>query len=166
MWEQVVQSGGGLVYYRDMDTPKFLLIKRRALSGKIERVAPKWKLQAGEKLEHAVLREVSEEAGIPINQMHMKQQIGKTELRNTENIKGYMNKDVTYFLIEYLWDSSAVHIAEVEGYIGVYKRATIKDILQLIYYANLRELFRTAYQSLLYQSKKNTIKEWFMNMLN
>jgi 8-oxo-dGTP pyrophosphatase MutT (NUDIX family) len=137
-----------LVYYRDEEGPRFLLIKRRALSCKIERVAPKGKVQKGEKIEDAVLREVSEEAGIPINQMSIKQKIGKTELRNTEMVKGYMNKDVTYFMIEYKGDPTAVHIQDGEGYLGVYKWATIQDVLKLIYYSNLRELIRTAYQLL------------------
>lgn len=114
MPQNIIQSAGGFIYYRDDDGPKFLLIKRRAMSHKIERVAPKGKIQKGEKIQDAVLREVSEEAGIPINQMKIRQKVGKTELRNTENIKGYMNKDVTYFLIQYKGDPGAVHVAEVE----------------------------------------------------
>jgi len=52
-----------------------LLIKRHALSGKIERVAPKGKIQGSEETTKAALREVSEETGIPINQMKIKQQL-------------------------------------------------------------------------------------------
>ena len=64
-----------------------MLIKRLAVSKKIERVAPKGKVQAGETTQNAALREVSEEAGIPINQLKLKQQLGTTQLRNVENIK-------------------------------------------------------------------------------
>ena len=135
------------------------------MSHKIERVAPKGKIQKGEKIQDAVLREVSEEAGIPINQMKIRQKVGKTELRNTENIKGYMNKDVTYFLIQYKGDPGAVHVAEVEWYLGIYKWATIEDILNLVYYSNLRELFRTAYKILQEQWRKNAIKEDFISRL-
>lgn len=46
----IVQSAGGIVYYLWTDgEPKYLLIKRHALSGKIEWVAPKGKIQKGEK---------------------------------------------------------------------------------------------------------------------
>lgn len=58
----IVQSAGGIVYYIAPDgEPRFLIIKRHALSGKVERVAPKGKIQKGEKTEEAALREVSEE---------------------------------------------------------------------------------------------------------
>ena len=73
---EIVQSAGGILYYLDNDgEPKFLIIKRHALSGKIERVAPKGKVQEGEKIEETALREVSEECGIPINLLKIKQQI-------------------------------------------------------------------------------------------
>jgi hypothetical protein len=39
---KLVKSAGGIIYYRDdNDDVRFLLIKRHALSGKIEWVAPK-----------------------------------------------------------------------------------------------------------------------------
>ncbi|MEI8009261.1 MAG: NUDIX domain-containing protein [bacterium] len=50
-------------------------MKRHALSGKIERVAPKGKIQGNEDIQKTALREVSEETGIPINQMRIKQQL-------------------------------------------------------------------------------------------
>lgn len=73
---EVVQSAGGIVYYLAPDgEPRYLLIKRHALSGKIERVAPKGKIQAGEKIEEAALREVSEECGIPVDHLILKQKV-------------------------------------------------------------------------------------------
>jgi 8-oxo-dGTP pyrophosphatase MutT (NUDIX family) len=47
--------------------PRFLLIKRHAMSGKIEWVAPKGKIQNDETPQQAAVREVSEEVGIPPN---------------------------------------------------------------------------------------------------
>jgi CDP-diacylglycerol pyrophosphatase len=39
---RLVKSAGGIIYYKDSNGElRFLLIKRHALSGKIERVAPK-----------------------------------------------------------------------------------------------------------------------------
>jgi 8-oxo-dGTP pyrophosphatase MutT (NUDIX family) len=69
----IIQSAGGIVYYLASDgSPRYLLIKRHALSGKIEWVSPKGKLQGKESLEQAALREVSEETGLPINQLRLK----------------------------------------------------------------------------------------------
>ncbi len=165
MWE-IIQSAWGIVYYITPDgEPKYLLIKRHALSGKIERVAPKGKIQANEDIQKAALREVSEETGIPINQMKLKQKIGTTQLRNTEHIKGQMNKDVTYFLIEYVWDPAVVSIETVEWYIGVYKWASLVEVLWLMYYQDIRELIRTAH-SMIYENKKiSNIKQHFMDKL-
>jgi len=167
MIDNIIQSAGGIVYYREKDwTIKFLLIKRLARSSKIERVAPKWKIQKWEKMEDAVLREVSEEAGIPINKMKLKQKIGKTQLRNTENIRWHMNKDVTYFLVEYTWNPSDVQVDEVEWYTGIYKRSTIHDVLKLVYYKDIRELIRDSYMILKDASEKNAIKQDFMRKLD
>ena len=45
-----VLSAWGVVYYFDKKSgqPMFLLVKRFALSKKVERVAPKWKIQRWE----------------------------------------------------------------------------------------------------------------------
>ncbi len=73
---EIVQSAGGIVYYLAPDgEPRYLLIKRHALSGKIERVAPKGKIQAGEKIEETALREVSEECGIPQTLLKLRQKV-------------------------------------------------------------------------------------------
>lgn len=138
----VIQSAGWIVYYMDADgKPRFLLIKRHAMSGKIERVAPKGKVQQGEKAEQAAIREVSEETWIETQHLLIRQKIGSTSLRSTENQKWRMDKDVTYFLMHYDWDPSAVSVQLGEGYLGIYKRATINEVLGLIYYQNMRELF-------------------------
>ncbi len=142
-----------------------MLIKRHALSGKIERVAPKGKIQGNEDIQKTALREVSEETGIPINQMRLKQQLGTTQLRNTENIKGQMNKDVTYFLMEYIGNPEFVKIEHAEGYIGIHKRCTLSEVLALIYYQDIREIIRKSY-SLIKEGQKNSdIKKSFINKL-
>ena len=135
------------------------------MSGKIERVAPKGKIQGNENIQKTALREVSEETGIPINQMRIKQQLGMTQLRNTEHQKGQMDKDVTYFLMEYTGNPDFVKIEHAEGYIGIHKRCTLNEILALIYYQDIRELIRKSY-SLIKDSQKNqNIKNDFMNKL-
>ena len=141
------------------------MIKRHALSGKIERVAPKGKIQGSEDIQKAALREVSEETGIPINQMRIKQQLGTTQLRNTEHQKGQMNKDVTYFLVEYTGDPSMVKIERAEGYIGIHKRCTLNEVLSLIYYQDIRELIRKSYMMIKEGQKNMDIKKDFINKL-
>lgn len=162
----IIQSAWWIVYYIASDwEPRYLLIKRHALSGKIERVAPKGKIQGNENIQKTALREVSEETGIPINQMRIKQELGMTQLRNTERQKGQMDKDVTYFLMEYTGNPDFVKIEHAEGYIGIHKRCTLNEILALIYYQDIRELIRKSY-SLIKDSQKNqNIKNDFMNKL-
>lgn len=166
MWE-IVQSAWGIVYYLDSNRePRYLIIKRHALSGKIERVAPKWKLQTWEEMETTALREVSEETGIPINQMKMKQKIWTTSLRSTETKKWQLDKDVTYFLIEYSGNPDDVNIIQGEWYIWNHKWATISEILSLVYYEDIRELFRRTYILIKEQKKNSDIKKEFMNKLD
>lgn len=142
----IIQSAWGIVYYMAADgQPRYLLIKRHAMSGKIEWVAPKGKLQKGETPEQGAVREVSEEAGLSTEKLFIRQKIGSTSLRSTENQKGWMDKDVTYFLMSYDGDPSAVRIQTGEGYLGIYKWASIDEVLGLIYYQNMRELFRQTY---------------------
>lgn len=76
-----------------------------------------------------------------------------------------MDKDTTYFLIHYTGDPAMVSVIDGEGYIGVYKWATIEEVLQLIYYQDMRELIRSAHQLVAKQKKKDTIKEDFMKTL-
>lgn len=162
----IIQSAWWIVYYIASDgEPRYLLIKRHALSGKIERVAPKGKIQGSEEITKAALREVSEETGIPINQMRIKQQLGTTQLRNTENQKGQMDKDVTYFLIQYFWNPDFVKIERAEGYIGIHKRCTLNEVLALIYYQDIRELIRKSYSMIKEGQKNLDIKKDFIKKL-
>lgn len=162
----IIQSAWWIVYFIAPDgQPRYLLIKRHALSGKIERVAPKGKVQGSEEITKAALREVSEETGIPINQMRIKQLIGTTQLRNTENQKGQMDKDVTYFLIQYFGNPEFVKIERAEGYIGIHKRCTLDEVLTLIYYQDIRELIRKSYTMIKEGQKNSDIKKDFMNKL-
>lgn len=166
MWE-IVQSAWGVVYYLDTNKePKYLIIKRHALSWKIERVAPKWKIQAWEEVEKAATREVSEETWIPLNQMILKQKLWVTSLRSSETKKWQLDKDVTYFLIQYNWDPNDVKIIQEEWYIWNHKRANISEILSLVYYEDIRELFRKSYIVIKEQKKKSDIKQNFMDKLD
>ncbi len=165
MWD-IIQSAWWIVYYIAQDwEPRYLLIKRLALSKKIERVAPKWKVQPWESIDKAAIRETSEETSIPINQLKLMQELWTTRLRNVDNIKWQMDKDVTYFLMQFVWDPNIVNVWEKEWYIGIHKRATMANVLGLIYYNDIRELIRKSYIFIKQNQKNNDIKQKFMQKL-
>jgi 8-oxo-dGTP pyrophosphatase MutT (NUDIX family) len=62
-------------------------MKRYAVSKRIERVAPKGKIEPGETIEQAAIREISEEAGIPAHKMRLGTQLGVTHLRSDDTSK-------------------------------------------------------------------------------
>jgi ADP-ribose pyrophosphatase YjhB (NUDIX family) len=165
--KNVIQSAWWIVYYIAKDwEPRYLLIKRLALSKKIERVAPKWKVQSWETTEKAAIREVWEETGIPINQIRIRQKLWTTHLRNTANIKGQMNKDVTYYLMHFIWDPEIVDIVDAEWYVGIYKRATLQEVIGLIYYNDIRELIRESYVFIKQTQKNDDVKKEFIKKLD
>ena len=135
------------------------------MSGKIEWVAPKGKIQANESIEKTALREVSEETAIPINQLKLKQNLGITQIRNIEN-KWPLDKDVTYFLMEFSGNPDVVSIDQIEGYVWIHKWATLQEVLGLIYYQDIRELIRKSYL-LIKQDQKNTdVRKAFLEKLS
>lgn len=163
---EIVQSAGGIIYYFAPDgEPRYLLIKRHALSGKIERVAPKGKIQAGEKIEETALREVSEECGIPKNLLKLRQKVWITSLRSSETKRGHLDKDVTYFLMKYEGDPNAVQITDGEWYIGIYKWADIQQVLWLLYYEDIRELIRKSYLMIKEERKYRSVQQDFLKKL-
>lgn len=163
---KLVKSAGGLIYYYDQNNDiRFLLIKRHALSGKIERVAPKGKIQSWETDEKAALREVSEETGIPLNFLSVVQKVWSATIEWLENKKWKFDKEVIYFLIKYDWDPNLVDIQPVEWYLWTYKRATIQELLNLVYYTDIRELFRKWYILLKDKQKTNDVKKDFLKKL-
>ena len=142
----IIQSAWWIVYQKNNEwVPSYLLIKRYALSKKIEWVCPKWKLERGETFQQAALREVGEETGLNTKKIKVMEKIWVTQLRNEKNQKGMMNKDTTYFLMEYNWSLDDVELEDSGWFIGIYKRATIDKVLALIYYKDIRELIRKAH---------------------
>lgn len=140
-----IQSAWGIVYYIDpvSKEPKFLLIKRHSLSKKIERVAPKGKIEQWEKPEQAAIREIGEEAGLRSEDMKIKQKLGMLSLQlYNEDGKLGVDKDITYFLVQYVGNPDNVRVENGGGFIGSWKRATIQDVMGLVYYKDFRELFR------------------------
>ncbi len=163
---KLVKGAWWVIYYRDQnDDIRFLLIKRHALSGKVERVAPKGKIQWWETDERAALREVSEETGIPLNLLSVVQKIWTATIQWLEDRNGKFDKEVTYFLMKYEWDPSLVDIQKIEWYLWTHKRANIADVLNLIYYSDIREIFRKWYIILRDKQKTNDVKKDFLKKL-
>lgn len=98
--------------------------------------------------------------------MTLRQEIGKTHLRSTDSDSGGMNKDVTYYLVEYTGDPDMVKIIHGEGYLGFYKWATIREVLELLYYQDMRELIRQADKIIGKQDSSSKIKQDFLKKLN
>lgn len=162
----ITQSAGGIVYYIASDKePRYLLIKRQAISKKIEWVCPKGKIHEGENPEDAALREVSEETGLLLNHISIIEKIGVTKIRTDDPAIGTLNKDTTFFLMEYKWDPAKIHLIDGEWYIGIHKWCTLQEVLALIYYADMRELIRKTYGVIKEDVKHDTIKERFLNLL-
>lgn len=158
----IIQSAWGIIYLIDEShTPRFLLIKRHAMSGKIEWVAPKGKIQSWETEQQAALREVAEETGISKDKLVIEQKIGSTSLRSSHEIRGGLDKDVTYFLMHYYGDKDEVCIQPVEWYLGIYKWTTLEEAMGLIYYQNMREIITQAYESI----KQQVIKKKFLDTI-
>ncbi len=162
MNDEVIQSAWWFVYYLENDEPRFLLVKRHALSGKIEWIAPKGKVQEGETKAEAAVREVSEETNIPLNYLHMKKEVGISELR-MDNENSSFKKDITYFLIQYSWDPGNIQVQTEEWFLGIHKWATIQEVLSLVHYTNIRELIRKAYIDLKTNKKKQSITKDFID---
>ena len=162
----IQQSAGWVIYYIANDNePRYLLIKRQAISKKIERVCPKGKVQEWETFEDAALREVSEETGLILNQLQIITKLGVTKIRTDDPAMWNLNKDMTFFLMYYEGDYNKITLIDGEWYIWVYKRCTLQEVMALIYYPDLRELIRQSYAIIKEDVKQDTIKKKFLDLL-
>lgn len=151
-----VQSAGWIVYMIEKNIPKFLLIKRFALSKRVERIAPKWKIMKHETSQKAALRETHEEAWLMLDKLIIKEKLDTISLQlyNSQWKLG-IDKDITYFLVNYVGHRDDVKIIDGEGFLWMYKWANIQEVLWLVPYTNLRELYRTAYHMIPKLSKRD-----------
>lgn len=151
MAREPIQSAWWIIYYIDKATsqPKFLLLKRYALSKKVEWVAPKWKVNEWELADQTAIREIWEETWINQKDLILKQQVWVLNLSLHSEEKWNLDKDIIYFLVEFKWDPGSLDIQPVEWYIWAYNWFNIEEVLWLIYYWNFRELFRTAYNMII-----------------
>lgn len=143
----MIQSVWWVVYKIENGQPLFFIIKRKAISGKIEWVAPKGKMIENESKELTCVREISEETGMDINKLNVKKAIGEIELKNMVFDNDREGKVISYYLVLYLWDINDPTIKLEEWFTGNYKRADIHTVLNLVPYKDLRNIFRNAYEN-------------------
>lgn len=161
---QKVFSAWWVVYTMDPKTgnPVFLVVKRLALSKKIERVAPKWKIQQWETEQQAALREIEEEVWLDRTLLKIKKKLDTVSLQLYSNDGTmWINKDITYFLVEYMWDRTQVQVCDSEWYTWMYTRWDIKKMISLVTYKDIRELYRKWYHAI----KELQTKELFIKTL-
>jgi hypothetical protein len=60
------------------------------------------------------LREVSEETGLILNQLHIVTKLGVTKIRTDDPAIGNLNKDMTFYLMTYEGDYNKIQIIDGE----------------------------------------------------
>jgi len=142
-----IKSAGWIIYrIWDDNEPRYLLVKRHALSKRVERIAPKGKIQPWETVEQAAVREIWEETWLRAEDLQIKEKLDTLSLQlYNDHGKLWVDKDITYFLTQYNWAPDAVKISNTEWFVWSYKWATIREVLGLVIYKDLRELFRTGH---------------------
>jgi len=140
-----IESFGWIIYVMEDNKPYFLVLKRQAMSKKIEWTAPKWKPKGKENPVETAKREIQEETNIDPTLLIEKWKLWDflISFEDTD-----FAKKVTYFLFEYKWDKNNVKISDSEWYIWVYNWLPIEKIINLIEYKTLRELYRKWYQQI------------------
>jgi len=108
-------SAGGVVYKRDEEGIKFLLLKKTG--ARITWVLPKGKIDKGESVEEAAQREVQEETGL--SQLKIIKKLGEENYfyRSYQKEKFLVKKTVYYFLMRTEGREKPLPQRE-EGFIG------------------------------------------------
>lgn len=143
----MIKSAGWIIFI-EKDNPKFLILKRQSLSKKIERTAPKWKIKENEDALTAALREIKEETNISPEYLINYWYLWEFEIHLEDENKKKFDKHITYYLFEYTWNKDNIKVANVEWYIWNYKWADITELLNMIYYSQLRNIFFLAYKKI------------------
>lgn len=135
------QSAGGVVFRRDGDQPRVLLLKHT--SGKW--MLPKGTIEAGETPEAVALREVREETGI--SKVRVVADLGEERYYFFWRSEGtYYDKTVRYFLLEFLGGEEASPQAE-EGFVAC-EWVPLDEAIDRIKYKETREVVHRARSAL------------------
>ena len=111
------KSSWGIVYRENVFWNfEILLLERKNQKGKSIYVIPKWKIESEEKAKETALREISEETGLPAEQLEVIKFITKINFTFVATYKQWsptVNKDVYLFLVKYNWkDDPKIRVPE------------------------------------------------------
>jgi len=141
-----IESFGWIIYILKNNKPHFLVIKRQALSKKIEWTAPKWKAEENEEPLETAKREIQEETWLNPNLLEEQWKLWDFLITFPDSD---FEKKVTYFLFKYNGNEDDIKISDTEWYLWIYNWLPIDSILNLVHYKWLRELYRKGYQTLI-----------------
>lgn len=123
------KSSGGIVYRKKGKKVEILLLSWLNSRKKEELVIPKWKIEWDEVAKDTALREISEEAGLPIEDLEVIKFVTKLNYTYTA---GYLkntpvvDKDVYLFIVKYT-GNQAPKVRKEERFVG-YKWVDIEEI--------------------------------------
>lgn len=115
----------------------------------MERIAPKGKIQGNEPPELTCVREIAEESWLDINQLHIKWKAGNVLLSGMNFGQWVNKKNIEYYIVEYAGSPDDIRIQVGEWFTGMYKRATIEQIIWLVHHGELRIIFRESHDSVM-----------------
>lgn len=126
------KSSGWVVYRRHNGKTQILLLEWLNSRKKIELVIPKWKIEAGEVAKDTAVREISEEAGIPIEDLEIIKFVTKLSYTYTAwylKDNPVIDKDVYLFIIKYNGTQKPI-VRKEERFTG-YKWVDIEKVKDL-----------------------------------
>ena len=100
------KSSWGIVYRKKWSQYEVLLLERKNPKGKSVYVIPKWHIENEEKAKETALREISEETGLPQEDLEIIKFITKinfTFIATYKDGNPTINKDVYLFLVKLNW---------------------------------------------------------------
>lgn len=113
-------SSGGIVYRERGGNIEILLLKWRNSANKLEYVIPKGKIEAGEVAKDTALREISEEAGLYLDELEIIKFVTKLHYTYTaaylENAP-VIDKDVYLFIVKYVGKKKP-YVRKEERFVG------------------------------------------------
>jgi hypothetical protein len=67
--------------------------------------------------------------------------------------------------MKYEGDPKDIKLIDWEGYIWIYKRANIQEVLRLLYYEDIREIIRKSYLNIREEKKHRSVQQDFLKKL-
>ena len=111
MAKKYEKSSGWVVYRKRNGKTEILLLKWLNSRKQEELVIPKWKIEPGEVAKDTAVREISEEAGIPIEDLEIIKFVTKLNYTYTAwylKDTPVIDKDVYLFIVRYNWNAKPV----------------------------------------------------------